>query len=149
MLERCTRPFGATRLYARVSSSHVWSGRLSISSLSTDQSTGDSQPPPFMSGSTVPVSRWRCTQRISVAAPIAKRAATSLYVSVRDSYARTARSRSSLGYGFGMGAIDHKSALNSSEKWSLGDGGARNPLGYGEFVRVARRVQEHAVHSAT
>ena len=26
MLERCTRPYGATRLYARVSSSHVWSG---------------------------------------------------------------------------------------------------------------------------
>jgi hypothetical protein len=40
-----------------------------------------------------------------------------LYVSVRDSYARTARSRSSLGYGFGMRAIDHRNTLNSSEKW--------------------------------
>ena len=74
----------ATRLYARVSSSQVWSGRLSISPLSTDKSTGDSHPPRFHQGSTVPVSRWRCTQRIKVAGPIAKRAATSLYVSVRD-----------------------------------------------------------------
>ena len=45
MLERCTRPYGATRLYARVSSSHVWSGLASINGLSTAQATGDTQPP--------------------------------------------------------------------------------------------------------
>jgi hypothetical protein len=38
-------------------------------------------------------------------------------VSVRDSYAHTTRSRSTLGYGFGMRAIDHNNTLNSSEKW--------------------------------
>ena len=54
MLERCTRPYGATRLYARVSSSHVWSGLASINGLSTAQATGDTQPPPLASGSTVP-----------------------------------------------------------------------------------------------
>ena len=68
MLERCTRPYGATRLYARVSSSHVWSGLASINGLSTAQATGDTQPPPLASGSTVPVSRCRCTQRWTLSA---------------------------------------------------------------------------------
>ena len=117
MLDRCTRPCGATRLYARVSSSHVWSGRASMSPLSSAQSTGDVQPPAFAKGSVVPVSRWRCTHRIKVAGAIANRAATSWYLSVRDSYARTARSRSSFGYGFGMHAIDHRITRHSSEKW--------------------------------
>ena len=117
MLERCTRPYGATRLYARVSSSHVWSGLASINGLSTAQATGDTQPPPLASGSTVPVSRCRCTQRINVAGPISKRAAMTGYGSVRDSYARTARTRSSRGYGFGMHVIDRKYDLNSSENW--------------------------------
>ena len=117
MLERCTRPYGATRLYARVSSSHVWSGLASINGLSTAQATGDTQPPPLASGSTVPVSRCRCTQRINVAGPISKRAAMTGYGSVRDSYARTARTRSSRGYGFGMHVIDHKYDLHSSENW--------------------------------
>ena len=117
MLDRCTRPCGATRLYARVSSSHVWSGLASINGLSTAQATGDTQPPPFARGSTVPVSRCRCTHRINVAEPISKRAAITGYGSVRDSYARTARSRRARGYGFGMRAIDHKHDLNSSENW--------------------------------
>ena len=57
------------------------------------------------------------THRSNVAGPIAKRAATSSYVSVRDSYARTARSPSSRGYGLGMRVIDHRTTLNLSEYW--------------------------------
>jgi hypothetical protein len=36
---------------------------------------------------------------------------------VLSSYARTARSRNSIGYGFGMRAVDHDQILNSSEFW--------------------------------
>jgi hypothetical protein len=48
---------------------------------------------------------------------MAKRAATSAYVSVLVSYARTARSRSAVGYGLGMRVIDHRLITNSSEFW--------------------------------
>ena len=74
-------------------------------------------PPPRGAGSTVPRSRARCTQRTNVLRWMENRAATSAYVSVPVSYARTARSRSAVGYGFGMRAIDHRSILNSSEFW--------------------------------
>jgi hypothetical protein len=38
-------------------------------------------------------------------------------VSVLSSYARTTRSRNSMGYGFGMRAVDHVWIPNSSEFW--------------------------------
>ena len=79
--------------------------------------TGEYQPPPFGAGSTVPVSRAPCTQRTRVFTWIENRAATSAYVSVRVSYARTARSRNATGYGFGMHAVDHDRIPNSSELW--------------------------------
>ncbi len=44
-------------------------------------------------------------------------AATSTYVPVLVSYARTARSRNATGYGFGMHAVDHDRIPNSSELW--------------------------------
>ena len=66
-------------------------------------------------GSTVPRSRAPWTQRTKVLMWIEKRAATSAYVSVLPSYARTARSRSAVGYGFGMRVIDHSLITNSSE----------------------------------
>jgi hypothetical protein len=43
--------------------------------------------------------------------------ATVAYVSLPDSYARTARSRNSVGYGLGLRAIDHGLTINSSELW--------------------------------
>ena len=78
-------------------------------------STGEYQPPPRGAGSTVPRSRAPWTQRTNVLMWIEKRAATSAYVSALPSYARTARSRSAVGYGFGMRVIDHRSITNSSE----------------------------------
>jgi hypothetical protein len=41
----------------------------------------------------------------------------SAYVSVLVSHARTARSRSVVGYGFGMRVIDHSWITGSSEYW--------------------------------
>lgn len=80
-------------------------------------STGEYQPPPFGAGMTVPVSRdWR-THSPSVLTAIPKRAATWTYVSMPSSYARTARSRNSIGNGFGMCAVDHDRIPNSSEFW--------------------------------
>ena len=46
---------GRASALKRVSSSHVWSGLASINGLSTAQATGDTQPPPFARGATVPV----------------------------------------------------------------------------------------------
>ena len=116
MLERCTRAAGATaRLYARVSSSVVRSGCSCTSAWSRGISTGDRHPPPLSVGATVPRSRDRCTQRSNVFRPIENRVATSAYVSVLVSYARTARSRRGVGYGFGTRVIDHKLITNSSE----------------------------------
>ena len=118
MLERWTRATGtARRLYARVNSSVVRSGRSRTSACNNATSTGDAHPPALAKGSSAPVSRWRRTQRWRVASPTAKRSATSSYVSSLDSYARTARSRKAVGYGFGMGAIDHRVPINSSEFW--------------------------------
>jgi len=118
MLDRWTRASGAARrLYARVNSSVVWSGRSRTSRWSKPMSTGEYQPPPFGAGMTVPVSRARRTHTQSVLTAIPKRAATALYVSVLSSYARTARSRNSIGYGFGMRVVDHDRILNSSEFW--------------------------------
>src|SRR2546423_7580483 len=96
-LERCTRAAVVSRLYARVSSSVVESGRAAISRCNAARSTGDRQPPPFANGATSPVLRVRWTHRSSVLNPIANRAATSAYVSLPVSYARTARSRKAIG----------------------------------------------------
>ena len=78
---------------------------------------GHVHPPALAKGSSAPVSRWRRTQRCSVASPTAKRSATLPYVSSLDSYARTARSRKAVGYGFGMGVIDHRLPINLSKFW--------------------------------
>jgi hypothetical protein len=116
ILERCTRPSdAASRLYARVNSSVVRSGFSWTSRCSSDRSIGDRQPPAFAKGTSEPVSLARWTQRTSVARLIPKPAATSVYRAVLSSYARTARSRSAVGYGFGMRVIDHKMIINSSE----------------------------------
>jgi hypothetical protein len=80
-------------------------------------STGEYQPPPFGAGMTWPVSRACRTHSHRVLTAMAKRGATSTYVSVLSSYARTARSRNSIGYGFGMRAVDHDRITNSSEFW--------------------------------
>src|SRR5690606_34919220 len=118
MLERWTRAAGAAcRLYARVSSSVVRSGCSSITRCNNVPSTGEVHPPPFASGSRTPVVRCRRTQRSSVATPTSKRAATTAYDSVPASYARTASVRSAVGYGLGIHAIDHRTAINSSELW--------------------------------
>jgi hypothetical protein len=102
MLERCTRAVEAARpLYARVNSSVVRSGRSWITARSSGTSTGEVHPPLLAKGSSVPVARCRRTQRWSVGSLTEKRSATATYVSVPDSYARTARSRNSVGYGFG------------------------------------------------
>src|SRR5688572_18121734 len=115
-LDRWTCASGAARwLYARVSSSAVRSGRSLITVCSNGISTGEYQPPPRGAGSTVPRSRAPWTQRTNVLIWIEKRAAISAYVSALPSYARTARSRSAVGYGFGMRVIDHRSITNSSE----------------------------------
>jgi hypothetical protein len=118
MLDRCTRASGAaSRLYARVNSSVVRSGFSWTSRCSNGRSIGDSQPPALAKGASVPVSRERWTQRTSVARLMPNPAATSVYRAVLSSYARTARSRSAVGYGLGMHVIDHKTILNSSELW--------------------------------
>src|SRR5688572_3521402 len=115
-LDRWTRASGAARwLYARVSSSVVRSGFSVSSACSTWRSTGEYQPPPRGAGSTVWRSRWRWTHRTSVLIWIENRVATSAYVSALPWYARTARSRSAVGYGFGMRVIDHSLITNSSE----------------------------------
>jgi hypothetical protein len=117
-LDLWTRRSGmAQRLYSRVNSSVVLSGRSVTNRCSNETSTGDTHPPPLSVAATVPVSRARCTQRINVARWIVKCSATSLYVPLPDSYARTARSRSSSGYGFAMCVRDHKPSRNTSEFW--------------------------------
>ena len=117
-LDRWTRPSGPTkRLYARVNSSVVVSGRSPINRCSTPVSTGETHPPPRSRGATEPVSRTRCTHRINVARWIMKSPATSVYVPSPSSYARTARSRSSRPYGFPMHLEDHKIGRRSSELW--------------------------------
>jgi hypothetical protein len=78
-------------------------------------STGEVHPPALTNGSTVPVVRWRRTHRCRVGSLTEKSLATIAYVSLLDSYARTARSRNSVGYGLGMRAIDHRLTINSSE----------------------------------
>src|SRR5215510_2282924 len=117
-LDRWTRPSGATaRLYARVSSSVVISGRSRFSRCSNGITMGETQPPRFLSAATDPVSRARCTHRIKVARCSWKRSATSVYDSSPPSYALTARSRRSRAYGFGMRVGDHRISRNSSEYW--------------------------------
>src|SRR5687768_7957258 len=118
MLDRCTRASGAARrLYSRVTSSVVRSGRSRTSRWSSGMSTGEYQPPPLGAGITWPVSRACRTHSHKVLTAIANRSATSTYVSVLSSYARTARSRNSIGYGFGMQAVDHDRIPNSTEFW--------------------------------
>jgi hypothetical protein len=63
------------------------------------------------------VAGWR-THSHGVLTAMEKRAATSTYVSVLSSYVRTARSRSSIGYGFGMRAVDHDRIPNSTDFWA-------------------------------
>ena len=62
------------------------------------------------------------TQRTNVLMWTEKRAATSAYVSALPSYACTARSRSAIGYGFGMRVIDHRSITNCRVESRRGDG---------------------------
>ena len=115
-LDRWTCASGAARsLYTRVNSWVVRSGRSLIRACSNEMSTGEYQPPPRGAGSTVPRSRAPWTQRTNVLMWTEKRAATSAYVSALPSYTLTARSRSAVGYGFGMHVIDHRSITNSSE----------------------------------
>ena len=59
----------------------------------------------------------RRSHRSKVATPTSKRAATAAHVPSPASYARTARTRSSTGYGFGVRAVDHSNTINSSELW--------------------------------
>jgi len=119
MLDRCTRRLRSTRLlYAAVSSNVVESGLACNSSSSVFGSTGEKLPPPQADGSTLPVSRYRRTQRSSVALPTSNRSATSSYEPSPASYARTARSRSSFGCPFGIILLDHELPIVSTE---LGD----------------------------
>ena len=118
MLDRCTRArWGTRRLYARVSSSVVMSGRSWTNAWRADRATGEHQPPPRARGATVPVSRKAWIQRFSVAGPMPTSSATSAYESRRSSYMGTARSRSATGYGFAMHVRDHRTCLNSREVW--------------------------------
>jgi hypothetical protein len=78
-------------------------------------STDDRHAPRFSNRATSPVARVRWTQRNSVLTLIEKHAATSVYPSVPVSYARTARSRSAVGYGLGEHEIDHSYITNSSD----------------------------------
>lgn len=64
----------------------------------------DRRPPPLSNGADEPVSRSRITQRNSELTLIANCLATPTYVPPA-SYARTAHSRSSTGYGFGIAPI--------------------------------------------
>ena len=108
------RPVDAA-VVLRVSSSVVAS-RVSWTIVSSSaRSTGDVRPPLLASGATVPVSRWRRIQRKSVQGFNENRSATVVCESSPDSYARTARSRSSIGKGFGMCTRDHRLTDNSTE----------------------------------
>src|SRR2546422_2434013 len=116
MLDRWTRSARSTRpLYARLSSSVVASGVSRTTRSNTATSTGDVRPPLLGSGATVPVSRRRTIHRSSVHGFNEKRSATAVCDSSPSSYARTARSRSSIGNGFGMCIRDHRLADNSTD----------------------------------
>ena len=92
---RCAR--GTRRLYTRVSSPVVASGVSRTIACITSSTTGDAHPPRLSHAATVPVARRRCTQRQSVQRLTENRSATAAYVPSPASYARTARSRSSIG----------------------------------------------------
>jgi hypothetical protein len=118
MLDRWTRRARSPRwLYARVNSSVVASAVSRTNCSTSLTSTGDDRPPRFASGATLPVSRCRMIQRSNVQGFSENRSATAVCESAPDSYARTARSRSSIGYGFGMCIRDHRRTDNSTEFW--------------------------------
>ena len=68
-------------------------------------------------GATLPVSRCRTIHRSNDQGFSENRSATAVCESSPVSYARTARSRSSIGYGFGMCIRDHRFTDNSTEFW--------------------------------
>ena len=92
---RCAR--GTRRLYTRVKSSVVASGVSRTTACSTVSTTGEDHPPRLPRAATVPVARRRWTQRSSVQRFTENRSATVAYDAPPGSYARTARSRSSMG----------------------------------------------------
>jgi hypothetical protein len=105
---------GARRLYRRVKSSIVASRASRTTSCSRSMSTGDFHPPRLGRGSSDPVSRDRATQRSRVRDPMEKFSAISAYEPSPASYVRTAALRNSIGYGFGMFTVDHKTYVKSS-----------------------------------
>ena len=103
MLDTLTRaPGGARLLYSAAISADVPSGISSTTSSNTFTSTGDFHPPPFGSGSRLPVRRYLCTQMLNVVFEIWNRPATCLSVPPPLKYVSTARSLRSFEYGFGI-----------------------------------------------
>ncbi len=111
-LVRPARP--TRRLYARLNSSLVPSGRSRTTAWTTMMSMGDRQPPPRGRGAIESVARYWATHRSSVRYPIPNSAANSWYPPSPASYAATARPRNATSYGFGMASVKYSSCVNSS-----------------------------------
>jgi hypothetical protein len=124
MLETCTRDRPRRPLLNRAVSSPAFASprarRISSTSLNEMR---EWFPPPLRDGDSSPVHRDCRSQRLRLAVPTTKAPATSRRLPVPDSYASTARTRSSSGYASAIPAADQMPIhlttiwINPTERW--------------------------------